>query len=256
MSAAWWIWPVLFATGFGAGLVDSIAGGGGLISLPVLLALGVPPAFALGTNKLQGACGSFTASWNYVRRGVARLRDCRLGIACALAGGLLGAFAVQRLDARALNRVIPALLVLIVLYAIFRPRVGEQDHPPRLRRGAFYALFGLGFGFYDGFFGPGVGSFWAIAFVAVLGFNLAKATGYTKVMNCASNLAALALFALGGKILYAAGLVMAAGQVLGARLGSGLVVRRGARFVRPVFLAVVVLTLLKLLHDLHAHPAG
>ena len=111
------------------------------------------------------------------------------------------------------------------------------------------SLFGLGIGFYDGFFGPGTGTFWAMAFVVGLGFNLTSATGYTKVMNFASNLGSLVFFLIGGKVLFVAGLTMGAGQWLGARIGSRLVVKRGTNFIRPVFLTVVLALTLKLLYD-------
>lgn len=242
-----WAYPLLFAAGFGAGLVNSIAGGGGIISLPVLLNLGLPPPLALGTNKFQSSFGSVAASWQYARRGLVALRDCRLGILATLIGALLGAFAVQHVAAPVLGKIIPVLLAAIVVYLVFQPETGLEDRPTRLAPSVFYAVFGLGLGFYDGFFGPGVGSFWAVAFVLLLGFNLTRATAHTKVMNATSNLASLALFATAGLVHLGAGLVMAAGQVLGARLGAGLVVRRGSRFVRPAFLVMAALTILRLL---------
>jgi len=242
-----WAYPLLFVTGFSAGLVDAIAGGGGIISVPVLLNFGLPPQLALGTNKFQSSFGSVSASWHYVRQGLVGLRACRLGILLTLAGALLGAWTVQHVDPRVLGRVIPVMLAAIVLYLIFQPRLGLEDGPARMGYPAFYTVFGLGLGFYDGFFGPGVGSFWAIAFVLLCGQNLTRATAHTKVMNATSNLASLALFAAAGLVHLAAGLVMAAGQVAGARLGAGLVVRRGSRFVRPAFLVMAGLTILRLL---------
>ena len=246
MEFAFWVYPLLFLTGLMAGWVDSVAGGGGLIALPMLLNLGLPVPLALGTSKLQGSCGSVAASWHYVRHGVVDLRSCRLGIAATFIGALAGALAVQQVDPHRLARLVPWLLAAIVLYTIFRPAVGEQDHPARLSRGVFFMVFGLGLGFYDGFFGPGVGSFWAIALIVVMGQNFTKATGCTKVMNATSNLASLALFAAAGLVHLGAGLAMGLGQVVGARIGSGLVVRKGACFIRPVFLTIVVLTLTRL----------
>ena len=242
-----WVYPLLFLTGFTSGLVDSIAGGGGVIALPVLLSLGFPAPFALGTNKFQASFGSFTAAWHYTRQGLVDLRACWWGILTTLAGSLAGAALVRSLDPQFLGKLIPWLLAAIVLYMIFRPQVGDVDRPPRMDAGTFALLFGLGLGFYDGFFGPGTGSFWTIAYVMLLGYNFSKATGYTKVMNCTSNLAALALFALAGKVKLVAGLVMAVGQVTGAWVGAGLVVKRGARFVRPVFLTMAVLTIARLI---------
>jgi uncharacterized membrane protein YfcA len=242
-----WIFPLLFATGFSAGLVDAIAGGGGIISIPVLLNLGLPPQLALGTNKFQSSFGSVAASWRYIRRGLVDLRACRLGIGLTLLGALLGAFAVRQIDPRFLERMIPVLLAAIVVYLIFQPRAGLHDRPARMGPVLFYAIFGTGLGFYDGFFGPGTGSFWAVAYVLLRGQDLTRATAHTKVMNAASNLASLALFAATGLVHLGAGVTMAAGQVVGAHLGAGLVVRRGARFVRPAFLTMAALTILRLL---------
>jgi uncharacterized membrane protein YfcA len=242
-----WAYPVLFVTGFSAGLVDAIAGGGGILSIPVLLNFGLPPQLALGTNKFQASFGSVSASWQYVRRGLVDLRTCRLGILLTLAGALAGTWVVRRVDPQVLGQVIPVLLAAIVVYLVFQPQIGLADRPARVGPAVFYTVGGLGLGFYDGFFGPGVGSFWAIAFVLLRGQNLTRATAHTKVMNATSNLASLALFAAAGLVCLAAGLAMAVGQVVGARLGAGLVVRRGSRFVRPAFLAMAALTILRLL---------
>jgi len=242
-----WAYPLLFAAGFSAGLVDSIAGGGGIISLPVLLNLGLPPQLALGTNKFQSSFGSVAASWQYARRGLVDPRTCRLGILTTLLGALLGAFSVQHVAAPVLEKIIPVLLAAIVVYLVLQPKIGLEDRPPRLKPAMFYLMFGLGLGFYDGFFGPGVGSFWAVAFVLFLGHNLTRATAHTKVMNATSNLASLALFATAGLVHLGAGVTVAAGQVLGARLGAGLVVRRGSRFVRPAFLVMAALSIIRLL---------
>jgi uncharacterized protein len=238
---------LLAATGLVAGLVDAIAGGGGLVALPMLLNLGLPPALALGTSKLQSSIGTTVALRHYVRRGVVDLAACRLGVICAFGGSLLGAWTVTRIDSGFLARLIPWMLAAILLYTIFRPRVGLEDHPARVDPNTFFACAGLGLGFYDGFFGPGAGSFWTILLVVVLGQNFMKATGHTKVVNLASNLAALLFFAAGGHVDYAAGLCMAVGQVAGGRLGAGLVVKNGARFVRPIFLVVVTATVTRLL---------
>lgn len=243
-----WHYPILFLTGALAGLVDSMAGGGGIITVPVLLNLGLPVPLALGTNKLQSSFGSTSAAWHYARQGIVNLRDCRTGIVLTLIGATLGALTVEWLDPDILARLIPWLLGGILLYTIFRPQVGQQDHPPRLRWGWFFTAFGLGLGFYDGFFGPGTGAFWTMAFIGVQGMNFVRATGYTKVMNATSNLASLAIFLSHGSVHLGAGLTMGAGQLIGAKIGSGLVVKKGARFVRPVFLTMVTITMARLIY--------
>ncbi len=242
-----WSLVLLFATGFSAGLVDAIAGGGGIISLPVLLNLGLPPQLALGTNNFQASAGSVAASLRFARRGLVDFKECRLGIAFTLVGALGGALAVQHIAAPLLAKLIPALLGAIVIYLIVQPDAGMEERSARLGASTFYAVFGLGLGFYDGFFGPGTGSFWAAAFVMLRGRALPRATAHTKVRNATSNVASLALFAAAGLVAVGAGLAMAAGQVLGARLGAGLVVTRGARFVRPAFLAMAGLTIIRLI---------
>ena len=242
-----WIYALLFAVGLMAGWVDAIAGGGGLIALPVLLSLGLPVPLALGTSKFQSTGGTLVATWHYLRSGWVDFRACRLGIAATLVGAVLGTLTVQRLDPHQLGRLIPWLLAAVLLYTLLRPAVGATDQPPRMRSGLFYSVFGLGLGFYDGFFGPGAGLFWALSLIVLQGHNYARATAHTKVMNLTSNLVSLALFASAGLVQLGAGLAMAAGQIVGARLGARRVLQRGAAFVRPVFLTVVALTLLRLL---------
>jgi uncharacterized protein len=244
-----WLYPLLFATSLIAGWIDSIAGGGGLITIPVLLGVGLPPQMVLGTNKFQASFGSFTAAYYYVRKGVAPLRQARPGIIFTFIGSAVGTWAVQQIEPSALNIVIPFLLLGIAVYMLFTPSVGETERHPRLSSLLFFLVFGLSLGFYDGFFGPGVGSFWAIAFVGLMGFDLLRATGYTKVMNFTSNVVSFALFLAGGHVLVTAGLVMAAGQIVGARIGSGMVIARGVKLIKPIFVVIVILTTLKLLYN-------
>lgn len=244
-----WHLPVMFGTGLVAGFVDSIAGGGGLITVPVLLSFGMDPQHALATNKLQATFGSGSAAWHYTQAGTVPLADCARGFIFSLVGAALGTIAVQQLDPDFLRRAIPLLLVAVAVYMLVRPRLGEADLHPRMARGWFDLCFGLGLGFYDGFFGPGTGTFWTMAFVLGLGFNLTRATGYTKVMNFASNLSSLAFFLWGGKVLLAAGITMGVGQLLGARIGSRMVIARGTKFIRPIFISVVLALTGKLLYD-------
>ncbi|MEJ2368806.1 MAG: TSUP family transporter [Acidobacteriota bacterium] len=230
-----------------AGTVDTLAGGGGLITLPVLLSLGLPPQIALGTNKLQSSFGSGSATRHFVKKGAVSLQYYAWGIACTAVGATAGAFSVQLLHADFLNHFIPFLLIAVALYVLFSPRLGRLDRRGRIAPGVFFPLAGLLFGFYDGFFGPGVGSFWVIAMMLGVGFNMQRATAGTKLLNFTSNFVSLVTFAVGGSVYYAAGLVMAAGQVLGGRLGAGLVLKGGTRLIRPIFILVVLVISLKLL---------
>jgi len=238
----------LFFTGFCAGFVDSIAGGGGLIALPALLSVGLPAHLALGTNKLQSSFGSFSAAYNYIKKGEVKLEESSLGILFTLIGAMVGAWAIQQLDAVFIRHLIPILLAVVLSYTLFSPKLGYEDREPKMERKLFFLIFGIGLGFYDGFFGPGTGSFWTVGFLIGLGFNMTKAAGFTKVMNFTSNIVALCVFALGDKIIYSIGISMALGQIIGARMGSSLAIRKGAGFIRPVFMAVVFLTIARLVY--------
>ena len=239
---------VLGFAGFFAGLVDAIAGGGGIISLPVLLSVGIPPHLALGTNKLQGSFGTMTSTLNYRRSGLVKIRETVQGICFTALGALAGTVTIQHISADFLGQVIPVLLLAVFLYTLFSPDMGEKDGIARMPEGVFYAAAGMGLGFYDGFFGPGAGSFWMIAFVFFCRMNLKKATAHTKIMNFTSNIISLLAFVAGRNVLFAAGLVMGHGQMVGAFLGSHLVVIRQVKFVRVCFLTVVALTIANLLY--------
>ena len=242
----WW-YPLLFLAAFAAGFVDSIAGGGGLITVPVLLSAGFSPQAALATNKLQGTFGSGSATLHFARAGLIDWKEVRLGVIITLVSAMLGAFVVQQVPSDFLRGLIPVLLIGIAIYTLLQRGFGMHERAARLSPVWFAAGFGLLLGFYDGFFGPGTGTFWAVACVSLLGFNLTKATAYTKAMNFASNVGALAVFLMGGHIHFGAGLLMGVGQWTGARLGSRMVIRKGARFIRPIFVAVVLAITVKLL---------
>lgn len=244
-----WKIPVLFLTGLAAGFVDSIAGGGGLITLPVMLNLIPDPQLAFGTNKLQACFGTASAAGHYAHAGAVKLRECWSGFLLTLLGAALGTLAVQNVGDHFLKIAVPLLLFAVTCYILTRPHLGEHQYPPKLSRLRFDLLFGLAIGFYDGFFGPGTGTFWTMAFVMMLGFNLTSAVANTKVYNFASNVCSLALFAWAGRVDYAAGVAMGLGQLLGARFGSKLVLQRGAKVIRPLFITVVLGLTIKLLYD-------
>jgi uncharacterized membrane protein YfcA len=244
-----WKIPALFATGVVAGFVDSIAGGDGLITLPALLSLLPDPQLALGTNKLQATFGSGSAAGHYAHGGVVDLRDCGRGCAVTFLGAALGTLAVRSLDTQFLKVAVPLLLIAVAAYTWRRPQLGQQERAAKIARWQFDVLFGLLLGFYDGFFGPGVGTFWTMAFVVCLGFNLTRATGYTKAVNFASNVCSLLIFLAAGKVDFAAGGSMGLGQLIGARFGSRMVLCGGTSFIRPVFISVVLVLATKLLYD-------
>lgn len=240
------LFSILFLGGFCAGFVDSIAGGGGLIALPVLLSVGLPPQLALGTNKLQGCFGTLSASYNYIRMGKVNLGASRPGIVYTFIGAAAGAWLIQTLDPVFIQPIIPILLLSVFFYTLFARNLGVRQRAAVMPAHAFFLVFGLALGFYDGFFGPGTGSFWTAALLMLLGCDMTTAAGTTRVMNFTSNIVALAMFVKGHNVLYSAGICMALGQLMGARLGSDMAIRKGARFIRPVFLTVVFLTIARL----------
>ena len=238
---------ILFIAGVFAGFVDSIAGGGGIITLPALLAVGIPPHQALATNKLQSSFGSFTATLNYAKKGLMNPKELIFGVLFTFIGAVSGAYSVQFFDAKSLESMIIVMLIVIFIYTLASPNLGAIHTKAKLSRGVFYLLFGLLIGFYDGFFGPGTGSFWTMALILLLGSDLKAATAQTKLFNFTSNIASLAMFIYAGLVLWVAGITMGVGQIIGAFLGSSLVVKREVKFIRVFFLIVVGATILKLL---------
>ena len=233
-----------------AGMIDAIAGGGGLLALPALLWAGVPPVQALATNKLQGTFGTLTSSYHFVRKGEIDLRRLRIPIVMTFIGSVAGTLSVQRLGSDLLEQVVPSLLIAFALYFLFSPRIGDQDAHHRVSHGVFGLLIGFSVGFYDGFFGPGTGSFFAAAFVLLLGYNLRRATAGTKVLNFTSNIASLIFFALAGEVIWQIGLPMGMAQVAGAWVGSHLVIRHGTKLIRPLLVIVsLAISISLLLND-------
>lgn len=243
------IYLLLFLAGLAGGFIDSIAGGGGLITVPALLAAGLPPQVALGTNKFQSAFGTSVAALRYARAGLMKTPGLAYAVSLAFLASMGGALAVTVLDKELLRLAIPWMLAAVAVYTALNRKFGIHPGQERISPMLFAILFGIMLGFYDGFFGPGTGSFWTVALVALIGLDLRAATGYTKAVNLSSNLGALGIFLFCGSVNFAAGGVMIAGQLLGARLGSGLVIRNGASFIRPIFLAVVFAMTIKLLWD-------
>lgn len=238
---------LLMAAAFIAGFVDSIAGGGGLISLPALLLAGLPPVEAVATNKLQATFGSATAAYRYWKAGLVVWSDMAAPFAAALAGGAVGAACLGLVDASILNRLMPILLVVIALYFAFAPAASEVATKARLSPMAFAVGVAAPIGFYDGMFGPGTGSFFTAGLVALTGLGLLQAIAHTKILNTASNVASLAMFIVLGQVYFYIGLTMAIGQSLGAVAGSKLAVAHGAKLIRPLIVVITILVAIRLL---------
>ena len=232
-----WAYAALTLVAAIAGFVDSMAGGGGLIVIPALLFAGVSPLYALGTNKLQSVFGTAIALRNYWRSGLVEWRPNRLTVLLAFAGAVAGALIVQSINTRLLQLIVPLLLVASALYVLLSPRMTDEDAHHRVTSNG-YAPIGAAVGFYDGFFGPGAGTFYTTTLVALRGYGLTKATALAKLVNVASAFASLVLFALGGHLAWLLGLCMAAGAMAGGWLGSHSALRFGAKLIRPLLVTI------------------
>lgn len=242
---------ILFVVAVVAGFIDSLAGGGGLLTVPALLAAGLSPAQVLGTNKLQACGGSISASHYFLRRNIVSLADQKLNILMTFIGSVSGALLVQYIESDILRQILPVLVIGIGLYFLLMPKLGEEDRHRRLYGLPFALVAGGCVGFYDGFFGPGAGSFYTLAFVSLCGFNLAKSTAHAKVLNATSNIGGLLLFIISGQVIWGIGFVMLLGQIIGARLGSHLVLSKGQALIRPMLVVVSAVMSIKLLYDSH-----
>lgn len=238
---------LLAGAGLTAGFVDAIAGGGGLISVPVLLSVGVPPVGALATNKLQSAMGTSVAAFTYWRGGYVKLTRLVPAVAATFAGSFLGAFTVNSLDTSFLAIVVPVALIGVAGYFLLGPRPSEVDKAARLSFSLFVPVMGFAVGFYDGLFGPGTGSFMTLGFVTLFGLGIVRASAHTKLLNLTSNLAALILFMWAGAVIWPAALAMASGQVIGGWLGAHTGIRYGARIIRPLVVLVSSVLAVRLL---------
>ncbi|MFV0431326.1 MAG: TSUP family transporter [Alphaproteobacteria bacterium] len=244
-----YIYIFLWCIGAFAGFVDSIAGGGGLLTVPALTAAGVPPQMILGTNKLQGSFGSFSSSLKYLSSKEIELRSIASAFLCSLIGSAIGSSTVQQIHSDFLKPLILIMLIAVALFFIFSPKMSDTPRESKLTPFVFALIFGTSIGFYDGFFGPGTGSFFVIALMTMRGFGLKAATMRAKILNLASNIGALTFFIIGGAVLWKIGLLMATGQFIGARIGAGMVMSKGTALIRPMVIVIAVLMSAKSLLD-------
>lgn len=234
---------------FAAGFVDSIAGGGGLITIPALLLAGFSPVEALGTNKLQGMFGSGSATIHYASKGHVDLRRQLPSALLALVGSAIGALLATIVPGDVLRALLPLVLIAIALYFALKPNMNDVDRAERLSPFLFGLTLVPAIGFYDGLFGPGAGSFYMLAFVALAGYGVLKATAHTKLLNFASNIGGFIVFAAVGVISWKIGLMMGVAQFLGARVGASLAMRIGAKLIKPLLVIVCLALAVKLLAD-------
>lgn len=232
-----------------AGFVDAIVGGGGLILLPALFAVfpTAPPATVLGINKGTSIWGTAVATWQYARQVEMPWHAVIPGALCALVGSWAGAWLVTRASPDVLRQLLPIALLAVFVYTLLRKDLG-QTHQPRFHgKEEAFALGGIGLtiGFYDGFFGPGTGSFFVFVLVRWLGYDFMHASASAKLLNTASNLAALSLFAWSGHIWWSVVAVTAVANVVGSVLGARLAIKHGSGFVRVFFMIVVAALIVK-----------
>jgi uncharacterized membrane protein YfcA len=232
-----------------AGFIDAIVGGGGLVLVPALFATfpQTTPATLLGTNKGASIWGTTFASAQYLRRVSLSWRVLAPAMGLAMVGSFVGAWVVTLVSADYLRKALPFVLVAVLLYTLVKKDMGQEHTPHHNERQQIWlaALIGAGIGFYDGFFGPGTGSFLVFLFVRVLGYDFLHASASAKLLNWSSNLAAITLFALKGHMWWQLALTMAVANVIGSLLGTRLALKHGAGFVRGMFIVVVTLLIAK-----------
>ena len=240
--------PLVFLAGF----VDSIAGGGGLISLPAYYLAGLPPHFALGTNKLSSSIGTVFSTATYVRGGYVYKRIIPVSIAGALIGSWIGAQCALLLDEQYLRWIMIVLVPVIALITVFKKDLftPEERDMTITKEQIITAIIALTIGWYDGFFGPGAGMFIMLAFIGILRLNPVTAGGNAKVVNLCSNIAAAAAFAASGKIIYTLALPCAVFSILGNLLGAKLTIKNGAKIIKPVMLIIIFILLVTIIRDL------
>jgi len=237
----------LIVVAFIAGFISSIAGAGGAIVLPVLLWAGLPPLNALATNKFQSVFGTLSSTINFFRKGHIDLHALLPALCYAFVGSVLGTCLVQQISTDYLSLMMPYLLIILALYMLLSPTLTDEDLPPKISDKTFAPVIGGGIGLYGGFFGPGMGSFFAVAFSSLQGFNMRKATAFTKPLVLIVNTTSMVVFLWGGHIVWGLAIAMATAQVVGARLGSNLVIHRGTALIKPVIVLMTLAIAVKLL---------
>jgi uncharacterized membrane protein YfcA len=249
------IYLIVLPAVFLAGLVDSIAGGGGLLSVPAYLAAGLPPHYVLGNNKFSSSFGTLFSTLRYHQHGMIDVRVALLSAFFALIGSFSGSSAVLLLSPNFLRVLLVVLIPLVAVLTLTHRSLGRENRSQiqsRQRKYTLAVLAALLIGFYDGFFGPGTGMFLIFFYTLVLKYDFVTANANTKVVNLASNIAAVVTFIAHGKVIFAIGIPAAVAGIAGNLLGSKLVIRRGSSLIRPVFLFTLLLLFAKVLYDLLA----
>lgn len=239
--------------GFMAGFIDSIVGGGGLISLPALMWTGMPPVMAISTNKgaaVMGACASF---YSFARSGKMNFWLVKRLFLLSLVGSGCGVMTVRLIPSDILRPLVVVLLIAVLIYSLVKKDWGRENHYHGISRRMLFLSAGVAFvlGFYDGFFGPGTGTFLMFAFLT-LGFDFLSAAANAKALNLASNIAGMTLFAFLGMINFSYAIPMGIAMIVGAFCGSHMALAKGVGFVRPLFIIMTTVLIGKQLLDLFA----
>lgn len=235
---------------FLAGLVDSIAGGGGLISLPAYIIAGLPPHFAIGTNKLSSAVGTTVSTVRYCRNKYVDWGVALPSILLALIGSAMGANIALLVDEKIMKYILIIVLPIIAFYVLKGKSIKADNVEAPIERKKVYLIACLAsffVGAYDGFYGPGTGSFLILIYTGLAKMDIKKAAGNTKLVNLASNIAALVTFFINGKIFFALGITAAVFSIAGHYIGSGLVIKNGHKVIRPIILVVLALLFIKVI---------
>jgi uncharacterized membrane protein YfcA len=229
-----------------AGLVDTLAGGGSLISVPALLTMGLPPVLALGTSKFQSCIGELNATIHFIRSKKVNFKLLLPGLFFAAVGSIFGTGLIQMMNNASAEKIIPWLLLGIVAYTYLSPYFLAEKADRKISSALFFIVFGLCLGFYNGFLGPGTGALWVFVFMFFLGFNLVSASMHAKPLNMTGSFFSLIVFMIGHHVIYAIGMIMAIGQLIGSRIGAHFVLEKGMTLVRPFYLFIITVMTLSL----------
>jgi uncharacterized membrane protein YfcA len=240
---------LLFTVALVAGFIDTLAGGGGLLTIPTLLYVGLSPSSALATNKLQGTIGTLTSSLYFIKNKFIDISEMKWMITLSFVGSAIGTLTILQLDSSFLKQVIPFLLIGIGIYFLLSPKLGEQEKKRKISIVTYSFTFAFIIGFYDGFFGPATGSFFVISIVFFLGSHLSKATAQAKVLNFVSNISSLIFFAMYGEISWLIGFIMIFGQIIGALIASKMIIKNGTKLIKPFIVVISFAISIKLLLD-------
>lgn len=242
-------WALIVAVGLSAGFIDAIVGGGGMLTVPTLLSLGLPPHLTLGTNKLSASFASGTAAYTYFKKQLFTPNFWRQSFYSTFMGALIGTIVINFINTQWLEKILPLIILAVALYSLFNRMIDidnyqlpENNQALRIKQ----TLQGLCLGFYDGTSGPGTGAFWVISTMRLYRLNILLASGIAKAMNFTSNFTSLMIFIYFGQVNWLIGLTMGSCLMLGAYIGAHSAIHFGAKFIRPIFISIVVIMAIKL----------